>query len=111
MEEQTLHDIHWHDSLILSVHLVPERDLVEMRLLLPEFARQKSFAEETVVFYEAHGYKEFEGPIAGSPSVLSASIIEKRNQWRLVKLETNAGHRELWCQDVYYQQRKAGRNA
>jgi len=111
MEDSVLQEIHWHDSLILSVHIIPERDRIEMRVLLPESARQQSYTEETVIFEEAYGYKEFEGPFAGSPTVLAATVASVNEQWSLVRLDTNAGYRELWCQDVYYQARKKRRNA
>ena len=53
----------------------------------------------------AYGYKEFEGPIEGSPTILSASISGTNDQWSLVRLETNAGYREVYCRDVCLQTR------
>jgi len=97
--------IHWHDSLILYVHLIPERDRVEMRVLYPEEWRSNIFSEQTVIFENAYGYKEFEGPIEGTPTILSASISGANDQWSLVRLETNAGYREVYCCDVYLQTR------
>ncbi|MEK9951844.1 MAG: hypothetical protein VW687_06775 [Curvibacter sp.] len=94
-------DIHWHDSLVLSVRIVPEKDTVEMRLLYPEEWRKNSFAERTVIFEEAYGYKEFEGPIYGSPTILSAQIAGSEGDCKLMRLETNAGYRELFCKDVF----------
>ncbi|OQA30697.1 MAG: hypothetical protein BWY57_02691 [Betaproteobacteria bacterium ADurb.Bin341] len=94
-------DIFWHDSLILKVTINPERDLVEMRLLLPEEARQKTYAEQTIVFQNAYGYKEFEGPFQGCPTILSVAVIEQVGQWSKLKIETNAGYRELFCCDVF----------
>ena len=106
MNTISLEDIHWHDSLILYVRLVPECDRVEMRLQHPEEWRSNTFSEQTVVFENAYGYKEFEGPIDGSPTILSASISSATSdQWSLVRLETNAGYREVYCRDVYLQTR------
>lgn len=51
-----LDDIHWHDSLILSVRITPEKDGIEMRLLYPEEWRKDTHAEKTVVFEDAYGY-------------------------------------------------------
>jgi|JI6StandDraft_1071083.scaffolds.fasta_scaffold19748_5 hypothetical protein len=96
-------DIHWHDSLILYVHITPERDRIEMHLLCPEEWRSNTFTEQTVIFENAYGYKEFEGPIEGSPTILSVSIAGQNEQWSLVRLETNAGYREVYCRDVYIQ--------
>lgn len=94
-------DIHWHDSLILSVRITPERDLLEMRLLYPEEWRANSYAERTVVFRDAYGYKEFEGPIEGSPTILSVTVVETKDRWSLLRIETNAGYREVFCSEVY----------
>ena len=62
-------DIHWHDSLILSIRITPEKDLIEMCLLYPEEWRSNSYTERTVIFENAYGYKEFEGPLEGSPTI------------------------------------------
>lgn len=105
MNTITLNDIHWHDSLILYVRLVPEDDRVEMRLLYPEEWHSNTFTEKTVIFENAYGYKEFEGPIDGSPTILSASISGTSDQWSRIHLETNAGYREVYCRDVYIQTR------
>lgn len=105
MTTLALEDIHWHDSLILYVRLIPEHNRVEMRLLYLEEWRHNTFSEQTVVFENAYGYKEFEGPIEGSPTILSASISGGNDQWSLVRLETNAGYREVYCCDVYIQTR------
>jgi hypothetical protein len=95
-----IEDIHWHDSLILGVIILPEKDALEMRLHYPLEWQANSFAERTVVFEEAYGYKEFEGPFVGAPTILGASIIGRSGAWILVRLDTNAGHRELYCKDV-----------
>ena len=100
-----LDDIHWHDALILSVRITPERDLVEMRLLLPEEARANTFSEQTVVFENAYGYKEFEGPFQGSPTILSVSVAGQNGRWSQLRIETNAGHREVFCTDVFQKAR------
>jgi hypothetical protein len=99
-------DIHWHDSLILWVKSVPEKDTLEMRLLYPEDWRMDGFAERSAIFEGAYGYKEFEGPFFGSPTILSADIVETHEQWNLVRLQTNAGHREIYCKDVFLHERK-----
>jgi hypothetical protein len=93
-------DIHWHDSLILGVRITPEKDRIEMKLLYPENWRSNSFAERTVVFENAYGYKEFEGPFEGSPTILSAEVVARHERWSQVRIETNAGYREVFCEAV-----------
>lgn len=92
--------IHWHDSLILEVRLLPECDIVKMRLLYPEHWESNTFVERFVTFTDAYGYKEFEGPIEGNPTILGASIVGSNGEWHLVRLETNAGYREVYCKEV-----------
>jgi len=98
-------EIPWHDSLILNVKIVPERDLLEMRLLYPEEARHQTFAEHTIVFEDAYGYKEFEGPFQGSPTILDISVVGQHDRWSQLRIDTNAGYREVFCCDVYRKSR------
>ncbi|MBK8016126.1 MAG: hypothetical protein IPK20_05015 [Betaproteobacteria bacterium] len=80
-------DIQWQDSRILSVRITPEKDRVEMRLLYPEDWQSDSYAERTVVFENAYGYKEFEGPFVGSPTILSANVVAKNDRWSQLRLK------------------------
>lgn len=98
-------DIHWHDSLILSVRITPEKDLIEMRLLYPEEWRSNSYAERTVIFDNAYGYKEFEGPLEGSPTILSVAVVATHDRWSQLRIETNAGYREVFFVDAYLKAR------
>lgn len=94
-------DIYWHDSTILSVCITPESDLIEMLLLYPEDWESDSYAERFVVFENAYGYKEFEGPFSGSPAISSVEVVAKQGRWSLLRIETNAGFREVFCESVY----------
>ncbi len=96
-----LDDIHWHDSLILNVRITPEKDVIEMRLLYPEEWRTNTYAEKTVVFEDAYGYKEFQGPFEGSPTILSVEVVGKNERWSQLRIETNAGYCEVYCVDAY----------
>lgn len=98
-------DIFWHDSLILSVRITPEKDLIEMRLLYPEEWQSNSYAERTVVFENAYGYKEFEGPFEGSPTILSVTVVGTHDRWSQLRIETNAGYREVFCVAAYLKPR------
>lgn len=98
-------DIHWHDSLVLSVRITPEKGLIEMRLLYPEDWQSDCYAERTVVFENAYGYKEFEGPFEGSPAILSVAVVATHDRWSQLRIETNAGYREVFCGGVYLRAR------
>ncbi len=96
-----LEDIYWHDSIILDVSIDSEKNQVVMRVLYPEDWVKENYAERHVVFDNAYDYKEFEGPFDGKPTILSASVTEQHDKWQVVRLETNAGYREVSCFDVY----------
>ena len=96
-----LDDIHWHDSLILSVRITPEKDVIEMRLLYPEEWQSNTFAEAIVVFEDAYGYKEFQGPFEGSPTILSVKVVGRNDRWSQLRIETNAGYCEVYCIDAH----------
>lgn len=99
-------DIHWHDSIVLGVTLLPENDMLQLHLSYPENWETDTHAERTVLFEDAYGYKEFEGPFLGSPTILAATIIGNNEQWKLLRLDTNAGYRELFFKEVTLLERK-----
>lgn len=95
-----IEDIHWHDSVILGVTLLPEKDTVHLHLLYPEDWETDSYADRTISFEDAYGYKELEGPFLGCPTILDANIVGSNEQWKLLRIETNAGYRELFFKEV-----------
>lgn len=96
-----LDDIYWHDSLILGVRITPEKDVIEIRLLYPEDWQSNTFTEKTVVFEDAYGYKEFQGPFEGSPTIISVEVVGKIDRWSQLRIETNAGYCEIYCVDAF----------
>ena len=95
-----IQDIHWHDSIILGVTLLPEDDTLQLRLSYVEDWDNDMYADRTVLFADAYGYKEFEGPFAGCPTILGADIVGHHGEWKLLRIDTNAGHRELFFKEV-----------
>jgi hypothetical protein len=53
-----------------------------------------------LVFAEAYNYQVFELPFAGAPAILDMSVVDEQGRWRKVRLDTNAGYRELFCTSV-----------
>ena len=96
-----LDDIYWHDSLILGVRITSKKDVIEMRLLYPEDWQSNTFREKTVVFEDAYGYKEFQGPFEGSPTILSVDVVGIIDRWSQLRIETNAGYCEIYCVDAF----------
>ena len=95
-----IEDIHWHDSIILGVDMWTENDTVQLRLSYPVDWESDTYENRVVLFTDAYGYKEFEGPFLGSPAILGASIVGSNEHWQLLRLDTNAGYRELFFKEV-----------
>ena len=91
----SIEDIHWHDSIILGVTLLPEAATLQLRLAYVEDWEHDRYADRTVLFADTYGYKEFEGPFVGCPTVLGADIVGHHTEWKLLRIDTNAGYREL----------------
>ena len=100
MQELPLDEIHWHDSEIREVRLMAETDCVEMVLNYPEDWNSSVFRPHLVRFIDAYGYKEYEGAFFGCPTALSAESQMIESGWHLVRIETNAGNREIFCKAI-----------
>lgn len=57
---------------------------------------------EMLLFLDTYGYKEQEGPFVGYPTVLAAASQSNEAGWQLVRIETNAGYRELYCREICF---------
>lgn len=94
-----LSDIHWHDSLILGVTMDCAKAELRLHVEYPVSWEQNKFEPRDIVFADAYGYREHEGPFSGCPTLLSASMSPV-GRFHLVRLETNAGYREVGCSGV-----------
>jgi hypothetical protein len=45
-----------------------------------------------------------EGPFAGVPVILEMKVVGAQDRWLRVRIDTNAGHRELFCTGVQVRQ-------
>ena len=96
MEDFDLNEIHWHDSIIREVRVLYEHGTVDLHLDYPIDWQSDSYEPRIVRFIDAYGYKENEGPFVGCPTALEASS-QRVGDWLLVRIDTNAGYRELYC--------------
>ena len=94
-------EIHWHDTLIRSITIDTEKAELRMRVDYPVNWEGNEYEQREIIFSDAHGYREIEGPFAGSQTILSANITPA-GQFYLVRLETNAGYREVGCSNVQF---------
>ncbi len=90
-------DIHFHDTRILRVVEDPAADLLTMEVQYPTDWDNNVFALRHLVFEDAHSYQVAEGPFHGSPTILDASIVGSHLRWSRLRLDTNAGFREVFC--------------
>ena len=92
--------IHFHDTQILRVIEDCETDTLTMEVEYPVDWDRNVFEKRLLIFEDVHGYQVFEGPFEGCPTILEASIIGTEDRWSRLRLETNAGRRELSCTAV-----------
>jgi hypothetical protein len=92
-------DIFWHDSVTVKVVRSPE-SVVAFHVEYPEDWQNEVYVEKTIVFSEVSKYENHEGPFSGSVTILAATEEVDGDQRRLVRLDTNAGYREIRCMDI-----------
>ena len=89
--------IHFHDTKILRVIEDASADTMTMEVHYPVDWEHNVFEKRCLVFEDVYGYQVFDGPFVGCPTILDASIISTDGGYSRIRLETNAGHRELNC--------------
>lgn len=95
-----LSDIHFHDTQILRVVEDTVADTLTMDVDYPADWHNNKFVRGTLLFTEAHNYQVFEGPFEGAPTLLGADVIGTSGRWSRLRLQTNAGCREVSCLSV-----------
>ena len=93
------HNIHWHDSVIREVRLLPELGLIEFHLDYPVDWESNQYEPRVAQFLDAYGYKEFEAAFDGCPTALDMSFNQEGG-WLSVRVDTNAGYRQLYCKSI-----------
>ncbi len=95
-----IEDIWFHDSRIHRVIESSETDELGFEVMYPVDWENSKFAERTIVFTDVVEYAVLEGPFQGKPSILQ--VIQTGHDDRRVhlRIETNAGDRNLKCKDV-----------
>ena len=94
-------EIHWHDCVILGVSIDPAASTIRLLVEYPVDRDRNEFEPRSIVFLAAFGYKEFEGPFVGPPTILGATASPVgAYQYQLVRIDTNAGYREVTCKEV-----------
>ncbi|MFC0682594.1 hypothetical protein ACFFGH_32600 [Lysobacter korlensis] len=92
--------VHWHDCVIQSVLVLPEASEIELRVEYPMDWEANQFELATIRLLNAFGYKEYEEPFAGAPTILRATSEPQAGGHHLLRIETNAGYREVFCSAI-----------
>jgi hypothetical protein len=89
-----------HDARLVRVIEDTERDTLTMEVDLPISPDSDELVPRLLIFDDAYGYQVFEGPFQGCPAILDLKLVGEQGRWHRIRLDTSAGHRELYCTGV-----------
>jgi hypothetical protein len=90
-------DIYVHDAQLYRVVEDIEAHTVTMEVDLPILERDEEQEPRLLVFDETYNYQVFEQPWKGIVTILDMHVVGTKGNWKQVRIETNAGYRELYC--------------
>jgi hypothetical protein len=93
-------NIYVHDGRLIRVIEDTERNTLTMEVELPVNPESDDLVPRLLVFDDVHGYQVFDGPFEGIPAILDMQVLGQQGRWRKVRIDTNAGYRELYCTAV-----------
>jgi hypothetical protein len=93
--------IHFHDTKIHRVIEDAAAKTLTMEVTYPVDWERNAFEKRLLIFEDVHHYQVVEWELfGGEPTILDAEIVSVADRWTRVRLDTNAGHRELSCVSV-----------
>jgi len=95
-----LSSIHFHDTQILKVIEDTGDHLLTMEVDYPVNWDNNEFEKRTLVFENVLNYQVCEIAFHGAPTILDAKVLQQDDRRTRIRLETNAGHRDLSCSAV-----------
>jgi hypothetical protein len=93
-------DIHFHDTQILRVTEETSTDTLTMEVDYPTDWEHNVFEHRKLIFSDAYNYQVHEIPTQGIPTILGVDILDTTDRWTRLRLQTNAGFREVSCVSV-----------
>jgi hypothetical protein len=93
-------NLYVHDGRLVRVMEDTERDTLTMDVELPADPNGDRLVPRLMIFEDVYNYQVFEGPFHGSPAILDMQVVGENGRWRRVRIDTNAGYRELFCTAV-----------
>jgi len=100
LQKMKLEDIHFHDSLIHRVTENTKEDTLSFEVNYPVDWERESYERKIIKFTDVLNYQVHEGPFLGPPTFLEWFIVGNENDRDIVRLETNAGYRQLSFKNV-----------
>jgi hypothetical protein len=98
--ETALAEIHFHDATLRRVVEVPEVGELRLEVDYPVDWQNNRFESRVIAFADVLSYSVHEGACVGAPTLLAADVVGEQEGRSLVRIETNAGYRELLCRGV-----------
>ena len=95
-----LSSIHFHDTKILKVIEDTRDDLLTMEVNYPVDWDKNEFEKRKLIFENVLNYQVNEIAFRGMPTILDAKVLQQDERRTRIRLETNAGHRDLSCSAV-----------
>jgi hypothetical protein len=93
--------IHFHDTQILKIVEDTASDTLTMEVFYPVDWENNTFERRRIIFEDVLNYRVSEGAFQGSPTILDDKVISNDGHRTHIRLETNAGKRELSCSAVH----------
>lgn len=93
-------DIYVHDAQLHRIIEDVKADTLIMEVDLPILERDEKQEPRLLVFDDAYNYKVFEQPWCGLVTILEMHVVGEHEGRYQVRIETNAGYRELFCTGV-----------
>jgi hypothetical protein len=92
--------IHFHDTQILKVIEDLGNHVLTMEVDYPVDWNNNEFERRRLVFENALNYQVTEIAFHGLPTILDAKVLFEEDERTRIRLETNAGHRDISCSVV-----------
>lgn len=93
-------EIYVHDAQLRRVIEDIEASTLTMEVDLPILERDEEQEPRLLVFDDAYNYQVFEQAWHGPVTILAMNVVGDGGRWQKVRIETNAGYRELFCSGV-----------
>jgi hypothetical protein len=98
--EVNISEIYVHDGQLHRVVEDIDANTVTMEVDLPILERDEEQEPRLLVFEDAYNYRVFEQPWSGPLTMLDMHVVGEEGSAKQVRIETNAGYRELFCSRV-----------